>query len=196
MARRRSLDGQRGLGRSDPGGGVGMARQNGESSRATVRESLTGERAEGAQELRVQTVKRGAKGGFGTPGFPKQQPRAVDPKNHLLFWLAEVALIYSVASLMISTVSYFSASKASGSGTVCTKTNPDDGLSYVWVPPGDFQMGCSPQEEVCPPGSKRSHKVIIRKGFWLGQTEVTVAAWNRAMNKRSPVSIRASLGLS
>ena len=28
-----------------------------------------------------------------------------------------------------------------------TKVNPKDGLTYVWVNPGTFQMGCSPSDK-------------------------------------------------
>jgi formylglycine-generating enzyme required for sulfatase activity len=59
------------------------------------------------------------------------------------------------------------------------KVNPKDGLMYVWIPPGTFQMGCSPGDTVCDDGEKPPHQVTITKGFWLGQTEVTVAAYRR-----------------
>jgi serine/threonine-protein kinase len=50
------------------------------------------------------------------------------------------------------------------------KVNPKDGLTYVWIPPGTFMMGYP-----CLPG----HQVTITKGFWLGQTKVTVGAYKR-----------------
>jgi formylglycine-generating enzyme required for sulfatase activity len=62
-------------------------------------------------------------------------------------------------------------------GTV--KTNPRDGLRYVWIPPGSFQMGCSPGDTECGDNDKPPHQVTITKGFWLGQTEVTVGAYKR-----------------
>ena len=54
-----------------------------------------------------------------------------------------------------------------------TKVNEKDGLSYVWIPAGTFQMGCSPQDSECDAREKPAHKVTITKGFWMGQTEVT-----------------------
>jgi formylglycine-generating enzyme required for sulfatase activity len=60
-------------------------------------------------------------------------------------------------------------------GTV--KTNPKDGLKYVWIPPGSFQMGCSPGDNECQDNEKPAHQVTITKRFWLGQTEVTVGAY-------------------
>ena len=57
------------------------------------------------------------------------------------------------------------------------RENPRDGLKYVWIPPGTFMMGCSPGDPECDDDEKPAHQVSIRKGFWLGQTPVTVAAY-------------------
>jgi formylglycine-generating enzyme required for sulfatase activity len=62
-------------------------------------------------------------------------------------------------------------------GTV--RGNSKDGLKYVWIPPGTSIMGCSPGDSECYPNEKPSHKVIISKGFWIGQTETTVSAYKR-----------------
>src|SRR5262249_53792660 len=56
---------------------------------------------------------------------------------------------------------------------------PKDGLHYVWIPAGRFGMGCSPGDTDCLPAERPRHPVEISKGFWLGQTEVPVAAWKR-----------------
>lgn len=60
--------------------------------------------------------------------------------------------------------------------------NTADGLKYVWIPPGNFQMGCSPGDTHCDTDEKPVHEVTISKGFWLGQTDVTQAAWKRVMH--------------
>jgi hypothetical protein len=39
-----------------------------------------------------------------------------------------------------------------------------DGLTYVWVPPGNFTMGCSPGDEDCRPDEKPRHAVTISLG--------------------------------
>jgi len=57
--------------------------------------------------------------------------------------------------------------------------NPKDGLKYVWIPPGAFMMGCSPGDNECSEEEKPAHQVTLARGFWIGQTEVTVAAWKR-----------------
>jgi formylglycine-generating enzyme required for sulfatase activity len=40
-------------------------------------------------------------------------------------------------------------------------------------------MGCSPGDTECEGDEKPPHQVTITKGFWLGQTEVTVGAYKR-----------------
>ena len=59
------------------------------------------------------------------------------------------------------------------------RTNPDDGQNYVWIPPGEFEIGCSPGDRECFDNEKPPRTVAITRGFWLGQTEVTVAAYRR-----------------
>jgi len=67
------------------------------------------------------------------------------------------------------------------SGANESKINPKDGLTYIWIPPGTFQMGCSPGDSECPENQKPVHQVTISRGFWMGQTEVTQEAWQRIM---------------
>ena len=57
--------------------------------------------------------------------------------------------------------------------------NPKDGAKYVWIPPGNFRMGCSPGDQECTEVELPAHKVTITAGFWMGQTEVTVSAYKR-----------------
>jgi formylglycine-generating enzyme required for sulfatase activity len=57
-----------------------------------------------------------------------------------------------------------------------------NGLRYVFIPSGNFMMGCSFVDFQCDENEKPAHAVHITKGFWLGQTEVTQAAWKKVMN--------------
>jgi formylglycine-generating enzyme required for sulfatase activity len=59
------------------------------------------------------------------------------------------------------------------------RVNPKDGLKSVWIPPGTFTMGCSPGDSECFDSEKPAHRVAISKGFWIGQTVVTVGAYKR-----------------
>jgi formylglycine-generating enzyme required for sulfatase activity len=65
-------------------------------------------------------------------------------------------------------------------GTV--RTNPSDGQEYVWIPPGEFEVGCSTGVEGCTDREMGRHPVTVRitHGFWLGQTEITQAAYEKA----------------
>ena len=60
-------------------------------------------------------------------------------------------------------------------------TVPDLDMRMVWAPPGKFLMG-SPESE---PGHQRQeedlHHVIISRGFWIGQFEVTQAQFEAVM---------------
>jgi formylglycine-generating enzyme required for sulfatase activity len=65
-----------------------------------------------------------------------------------------------------------------------TRLNSKDGLTYVWILPGTFTMGCSPDDSErgdCSVGDEPTHQVTITKGFWIGQTEVTQAAYVRVI---------------
>lgn len=53
----------------------------------------------------------------------------------------------------------------------------NSGMPYVWIPSGEFQMGCLPKDTECGDDEKPPHEVRISRGFWLGQTEVTQAAY-------------------
>lgn len=64
-----------------------------------------------------------------------------------------------------------------------TWVNPVDQQTYVWIPPGAFTMGCSATDSECNDDEKPAHQVTIDKGFWLGQTEVTVAAYRKVAAK-------------
>lgn len=59
------------------------------------------------------------------------------------------------------------------------RENSRDGLAYVWIPAGSFVMGCSPGDSDCYGNENPPHQVEMTHGFWIGQTEVTVAAWKR-----------------
>ncbi len=61
------------------------------------------------------------------------------------------------------------------------KTNPKDGLIYVLIVRGSYQMGCSPNDTKCSEYEKPAHLVTITRDFWIGQTPVTQAAYEKVM---------------
>ena len=70
--------------------------------------------------------------------------------------------------------------------------NPKDGLTYIWIKPGKFMMGCSPGDQQCFPSEKPPHEVEITRGFWMGQTDVTQAAY-RKVTGQSPSDFKGGL---
>ena len=61
------------------------------------------------------------------------------------------------------------------------RENSKDGLKYVWIPPGTFRMGCSRDDGDCWDDEVPAREATISRGFWMGATEVTQAAYQRVM---------------
>ena len=95
----------------------------------------------------------------------------------VLFSLLLVALAIAISITAIPQAKPTPKTPALGE----TKVNPKDGLTYVWILRGTFQMGCSPGDSKCYGGENPAHTVTITKGFWMGQTEVTQAAYQRVV---------------
>jgi len=65
------------------------------------------------------------------------------------------------------------------------------GIELVWIPPGEFMMGSTAKERewaVGPEGrvkpsylfdSGEPRRTMIKNGFWLGRTEITVGQWQK-----------------
>ena len=54
-----------------------------------------------------------------------------------------------------------------------------DGMEFVWIPAGEFQMGSTSQEAAAD--EEPVTRVRISRGFWLGKHEVTQAEWQLIM---------------
>jgi formylglycine-generating enzyme len=59
------------------------------------------------------------------------------------------------------------------------RANPKDGLTYGWIPPGEFWMGVVPSDGASDENEKPRHKVRISSGFWMSPTLVTVDEYKR-----------------
>ena len=57
------------------------------------------------------------------------------------------------------------------------RANPVDGQTYVWIPAGTFHMGCLADDYDCDDDEFPRHEVQLTRGFWMGRTEVSVAAY-------------------
>jgi formylglycine-generating enzyme required for sulfatase activity len=60
--------------------------------------------------------------------------------------------------------------QTAGMSTGTVRINTNDGQEYVWIPPGQFEIGCT---------GRPSAVVRITHGFWLGRNEVTQAAYEK-----------------
>jgi formylglycine-generating enzyme required for sulfatase activity len=67
---------------------------------------------------------------------------------------------------------------------ILVRTNEKDALKYVFIPPGEFQMGCVPGNVACPQDESHRHLVKLSHGFWLSQTEVTQSAFEKVTRRR------------
>ena len=65
------------------------------------------------------------------------------------------------------------------------RINPADGLTYLRIPAGAFQMGCSGGETRCKPDTRPVREVQISKAFFISQTEVTLDAYDRVLKTGS-----------
>ena len=86
----------------------------------------------------------------------------------------------SAAGIAIATGLLAGASRGQ-TAAHATKVNPRDGLTYVWIPPGEFWMGCSRGDSECFHWEEPPHRVKIERGFWIGKTEVTQEAYQRVI---------------
>lgn len=66
-----------------------------------------------------------------------------------------------------------------------SRLNSRDQLTYIWIGPGSYLTGCDPRDKECIGWERPRHRIVILKGFWIGQTEVTQAAYQRIMNSNS-----------
>jgi sulfatase modifying factor 1 len=71
-------------------------------------------------------------------------------------------------------------------------TIPDLGITLNWIPAGRFWMGSTPEERAWAEGPEgmaprqffedegmQPRRVIFKRGYWMGRTEVTVAQWRQ-----------------
>ncbi len=56
------------------------------------------------------------------------------------------------------------------------------GMKLVYIPPGTFMMGSPSSEKGRDDNESPQRQVRISKGFWMGQTEVTVGQYLKYMN--------------
>lgn len=91
-----------------------------------------------------------------------------------------------VAALLCAAGSGLPAGPTAGpaSSSLRIFTSSIDGLRYVYVPPGSVRGGCPKLDPNCTFVEKAPHRITMERGFWMGQTEVSVAAFRRYSRAR------------
>lgn len=70
--------------------------------------------------------------------------------------------------------------------------NLKDGMEYRFLPNGHFLMGCVSIDRDCRPDEMPQHSVTLTNGFWIGRTQVKVAAFKafvRGNHKQMPQAV-------
>ena len=87
--------------------------------------------------------------------------------------------VFSRCRLLVAVAVVFANMPAAVSAQSQIEVNRLDGLKYVWIPPGTFQMGCSSGDSECESTENPAHSVTLTKGFWIGETLVTQDAFKK-----------------
>jgi formylglycine-generating enzyme required for sulfatase activity len=169
---------------------------------------LEGLRKEGAQEVVIQTLRNASPKplsrqkvlAMAVEGMPGQRAAEMVRRYGLDFpvdnlFLQTLQVAGADDLLMAAVREVGGVPKTLAPGTV--RLNPKDGLNYSWIPPGTFMMGCSPGDKECKDYENPSHQVTFTKGFWFGQTLVTVAAYKRyaaATGRSMPAAPSSNVG--
>jgi formylglycine-generating enzyme required for sulfatase activity len=91
--------------------------------------------------------------------------------------------IFRVVGLLVIAASLTAVRGAARGGA--SEVNSRDGMTYQWIPSGSYFTGCLPGDTECYGLERHREKIIVARGFWIGRTEVTQAAYTRVMNADS-----------
>ena len=119
--------------------------------------------------------------------IPLEKAQQIAPRKESLALLADVSLESRSNAYLVDRVT---GDRFESFGI---KVNPKDRLTYVWIEPGRFTMGCSPGDGECDLDEKPAHHVTIARGFWMGQTDVTQEAYQRVTGKNPSIPQGAKL---
>ena len=94
-----------------------------------------------------------------------------------------------VAAMSFLTLCLFPFSVSVGQDATTLKTGDSleltiEGIKYTfrWCPAGEFMMG-SPKDEANRNDNETQHQVVLTRGFWMLETEVTQEMWESVMGK-------------
>jgi formylglycine-generating enzyme required for sulfatase activity len=92
--------------------------------------------------------------------------------------IARISCLGPVALILV----FVHAAPAAVHSQINSRINSRDQLTYVWISPGSYLTGCEHNDKECIGWERPRQKITIKQGFWIGQTEVTQAAYQRIMN--------------
>lgn len=111
-------------------------------------------------------------------------PLIVPPRRSPWPWVIGLLVVAAVAGAFVLRPKKAPAGpSASELGAIvreAKRVDPKSGLEFVRLPGGEFRMGCEPQDTMCAKDEPKP-KVVRVGGFWMGRTEVTVAAWEKCV---------------
>ena len=97
-------------------------------------------------------------------------------------WNGSACVGKQLASQPVPTVAFVGSAKRAGE-----TWRDSHGITWVWMPAGDFHKGCEPQDTQCKiisspiyNGEPRRRRTV--DGFWMMQTETTVAAYKACVD--------------
>jgi formylglycine-generating enzyme required for sulfatase activity len=95
-----------------------------------------------------------------------------------LKWIGMKPEFFTSGALRAAALAALAALCLEGCSPSATLVNSID-MEFVYVAPGEFQMGCGEGDSECMADEKPQHRVEIERGFYLGRFEVTQAQWRR-----------------
>ncbi len=107
----------------------------------------------------------------------RRQPANLRISNHAAELRARLSAMFRIVVILLAL-----SEIASPQAVVHrSRVNPRDRLVYIWIPPGEYNTGCLPEDKQCIGWERHPATVTIAVGFWIGRTEVTQGAWQRVM---------------
>lgn len=166
-----------------PGSAVVVAQKLDRLPRPSVPERLTRVEAAPMEKPRSvpQKTKRLRTEAIGRPKITAQKPQ----KGQRWLWRCGLtcSCILAGVGLMFALMKHWPSTE--NLEDVMTQPRKPDvtnsiGMRFAWCPPGTFQMGSPPDEDLRS-DDEVQHKVILTKSFYLGVHEVTQSQWQTVM---------------
>ena len=94
-----------------------------------------------------------------------QKPRNIINKKKSIFYILTMMLFLMTYPVL---------------GVTKTWIDPTTGMEFIWIEPGNFNMG-SPDNESGRDDDETLHSVKLTQGYWLAKYEITQGQWEKVM---------------